>query len=94
LLIMLGVLGGEHPAEVADPAAARVLAHSSLRTLVESSRHDLLNRVRHLLDADAARFTERLAAVDATAGSAQRLRTALSAGAQRTELEARHHDPR
>ena len=81
LLIMLGVLGGEHPAEVADPAAARVLGQLSLRTLVVRARDDLLRRVRDLLDKDATGFTQWLADVDATAGSADRLRAALSTGA-------------
>lgn len=94
LLIMLGVLGGEHPAEVADPAAARVLGQLSLRALVVRARDDLLRRVHDLLDADATRFTQRLADVDATAGSADRLRAALSTGAQRNELEARNHERR
>jgi hypothetical protein len=81
LLIMLGVLGGELPSEAAEPGAARILYDPALRTLIARSRDDLLARVRGLLDADAARFTDRLAAVDATVGSAARLRAALSAGA-------------
>jgi len=81
LLIMLGVLGGELPEEAAEPGAAQVLNDSALRTLIEHGREDLLARVRDLLAADAARFTGRLAAVDATTGRAARLRAALSAGA-------------
>ena len=78
---MLGVLGGELPEEAAEPGAAQVLNDSALRTLIEHGREDLLARVRDLLAADAARFTGRLAAVDATTGRAARLRAALSAGA-------------
>ncbi len=81
LLIMLGVLGGELPEEAAEPGAARVLSDPRLRTLITRSRDDLLGRVRGLLATDAARFTDKLAQVDLTAGSADRLRAALSAGA-------------
>src|SRR5262249_42040836 len=82
LLIMLGVLGGDLPKEAAEPGAAEVLNNPALRTLVERSRDDLLRRVRSLLEADAARFFDRLAGVEAIAGSAQRLRAAPRAGAQ------------
>jgi hypothetical protein len=75
LWITLGVLGGVLPDE-----AARVLGDPALRTVTTRAREDLLARVRELLSTDAARFTDQLAAVDATAGSAQRLRAALSAG--------------
>jgi hypothetical protein len=81
LLMMLGVLGGELPSEAAEPGAARVLSDPALRTLIGKSRNDLLARIRDLLDADAARFVDRLAGVDTIAGSAERLRAALSAGA-------------
>jgi dynamin family protein len=81
LLIMLGVLGGELPEEAAEPGAARVLSDPALRTLITSSREDLLARVRELLATDAARFADRLTVVDMTAGSADRLRAALRAGA-------------
>src|SRR5439155_4341021 len=81
LLIMLGVLGGELPEEAAEPGAARVLEDPELRTLVGKARDHLLRRVHDLLATDAARFTDRLAAVDATTGMADRLRAALSAGA-------------
>jgi hypothetical protein len=81
LLIMLGVLGGELPEGAAEPGAARVLNDPELRTLIGKARNHLLGRVRDLLDSDAARFIEPLAAVDATAGSADRLRAALAAGA-------------
>lgn len=81
LLIMLGVLGGELPEEAAEPGAAAVLSDPALRTTTGRARDDLMLRVRDLFATDAARFTDKLAAVDATAGAAERLRTALRAGA-------------
>jgi hypothetical protein len=81
VLIMLGVLGGELPEEAAEPGAAQVLNDPALRTLIDRARNDLLSRIRELFATDAARFTDKLAPVDATTGAADRLRAALRAGA-------------
>ncbi|OLB79655.1 MAG: hypothetical protein AUI14_09695 [Actinobacteria bacterium 13_2_20CM_2_71_6] len=70
LLVVLGVLGGDITAT----------GRRALRTLIETSRTDLLHRIGDLFDADAARFTALLTDAEATAGTADRLREALAMG--------------
>jgi hypothetical protein len=80
-LVMLGALGGDLPVTVgAEPLAATVFGDPALRTLIKTSRDDLLARVRYLLDADAARFATALTGADTATGTATRLRTALNTG--------------
>jgi hypothetical protein len=81
LLAVLRVLGGDPPLDARDRTRLRgALGQRAIRTLAESSRDDLLARIRAVLDADAALFTAQLAAADGTEAIAERLRAALSAG--------------
>ncbi len=82
LLVVLQVLAGDPPLEPREQTRVHgVLGQLAVRTVVESRRTELLDRVRQILDADAAVFTALLADADAAAGTAQRLRAAVSTGA-------------
>ena len=82
LLVVLRVLAGELPLEPREEVRIRgILGQQSVRTLVDNARTDLQERVRQILDAEAATFTALLAGTDDAGPAAQRLRAAVSPGA-------------
>jgi hypothetical protein len=83
--IEVGIAGGT--SVLSQKLLEAVFGDQAVRTLTVQAREDLRERVRRLLEEEAGRFTELLAAVEPPAGAAGALREAAqSVRAHRTEL--------
>ncbi|MFD1536817.1 GTPase domain-containing protein [Nonomuraea guangzhouensis] len=83
--IEVGIAGGT--SVLSQKLLEAVFGDQAVRTLTVKAREDLRERVRRLLEEEAGRFTELLAAVEPPAGAAGALREAAQAvRAHRTEL--------